>query len=203
MWNTTNNAVKVLSDTESLLMLTQHWYQNDEETFRARGEDDEPDTLVPISVLAEHHPLLPAALSASIAYSIKARADGRLVMDTIDLLKNGSITLKDTSGAEQVFTEIDSVESCDESSDKMYIGGIRVQLKWTEVEGKSVPFVINSRWENICFFKADLEAAYPEWGTRFKVGVGLGLEDKALAQHMFSPERQLSPTPVMSEVAFD
>lgn len=197
------NEVKILSETESLLMLTQHWYQDDAETFRAHGEDDEPDTIVPISVLEQCHPLFPAALSASIACTNKHRADGRLVLDTLELLRNGGITIKDYAGWPQTFTEVDTVETCDETSELLSIGGIRVQLKSVEASNELVPFVVNSRWELIRFAIVDLEAAYPGLEERFKIGSALGLEDKALAQHMFSNERRPIHAPLLPDVTFE
>lgn len=197
-----------LTETESLLVLTQNWYLGEGDTFISEIEDDEPRTIVPASLLAEHHPLLPAALRAHIARnqgytSAPGRAGGSLVNDTVTLLRTGGVVLHDTHGRECLFVDIDTVDSEGASDDEVHIGGIALRVQYVEHGETQVPYVTQAEWADIHVDKEELDVLYPDWERRLTVGTALGLDDKALGRHVFSKDASPVVSTTLTNVTFD
>lgn len=153
---------------------------------------------VQLGDLKKMHPLLPACIKEHILryqqLFKQSSMQGFQVEDVLHLLQHGSVDLVDTKGNNIVLLDVAKLAAKPDAPDEVEIQGTDIEITYGENFGEVAPIVKITNWDTHNVYKSDLDARYPGWETKWRVGVELGVENNELMHNIFS-RAALLPTP--------
>lgn len=180
-----NNTLPPLS---TLLICTGAWASLDDDRFKASFvEGYATDFVVPASYLADAHPDFPIALREAILNKQKQNEttgviSGRMAMQTFRVLTNDVFRFEDGS-YQHIYTAIRKLAV---DGSLVNVHGTKLAIDTFTHSGKVIQFVVSSAPRTTALLKSRVDAAYPGWQERFKIGTELGVDFEALMKHVFS-----------------
>lgn len=142
--------------------------------------------VVPDSTLTQYHPQLPQAIRAMINWCGKDSGNTRVfrshIQATLEVLRGAGLSFKDERGEQPYVTRITRLTSLGPT---VQIWGQR-EVLGSEMGDYSVPYSLHSSAGVFIVEKQELEARYPGWEARWKMGEELGVSLSELTQYAFT-----------------
>lgn len=141
--------------------------------------------------LAVHHPQFPLTLRTHMDWLRKTYGEEYeyMLLDEVltDLrfLINGALRFDDEAGKCCMVMDIFRVEP-DDDGRRVFISANEINLETIQVDGVDVTLVVHCAQQGMNVLYTEMDAKFPGWAERYRIGNELGLDNEAIIQHVFT-----------------
>lgn len=185
----------VLNNLDSLRTSPYCWDNYDSEHFHvfpmksAAGATENPEYLVPYSLLSTLDSRLPVALRAQLLATNKnfglRFATTREVFATIDYYVQGAVEFDDVLDIPRSIHKITEFYEPQHYPGQYRFQGVLLTLESVEAQGGDAVFVVDSERRIVTAWESELEERYPGFKKRYDLGLELSIEFSDLIDHVF------------------